>query len=348
MKPLTIPSKKGGALTIDLHCHVLTPAVEKLVADQPGKKAEVETVKGQQGPVSSEYNAKVLNPAIAAQLTDETVRLKDMDAMGVDLQVLSIAPGQFYYWADPDLAREIVRLQNENIAGHCARHPDRFAGLANIAMQHPDIAIEQLEYAVNTLGFRGVEICTSINNKELTDPFFAKFWAKVEELDCLVFLHPQSCPQLADRLNRYYLSNIIGNPLDTTIALSHLIFGGMFDKHPKLKILASHGGGFLPSYCARSDHSYHARTDSHSMAKPPSEYLKQILFDTIVFTPPALLNLLDQVGPSQVVVGTDYPYDMGHYDPHALINAVPGLSAADRRAIQSGNAMRVLGLTVKA
>jgi aminocarboxymuconate-semialdehyde decarboxylase len=347
LKPLVIKSKKGKSLAIDLHCHVLTPQTDKLVEGLPGKRAEGEANRATQGPASAQYNAKVQGPNIAQQLSDIDRRLADMDKMGVDLQVISPAPGQFYYWADMEVAREHVQMTNENLASYCARHPDRFAALGNIALQHPEIALEQLDYAIHTLGFRGFEICTSPLGKDLDDPLFAPFWAKVEEEGALVFLHPQSCPPLTERLNKSYLSNIIGNPLDTTIALSHLIFGGVLDRHPGLKILGAHGGGFLASYCTRSDHCYHARTDAHSMAKAPTEYFKQLFFDTIVYTPEALKVIIDNVGASQVMVGTDYPYDMGHYDPHGLVNAVKGLSDSDKRAILSENALRALNIRVE-
>ena len=347
VKPLTIPSKKRGGLVVDLHCHVLSPEADKAVDGLPGKKAESEQNRLVQGPASAQYNAKVQGPNIAQPLSDIARRIADMDKMGVDVQVISPAPGQFYYWADPDIARTHVRLQNENLASYCVKHPDRFAALGNIALQHVHIALEQLDHAIGELGFRGFEICTSPMGKDLDDPHFDKFWARIEETGALVFLHPQSCPPLAERLDEYYLSNIIGNPLDTTIALSHLIFGGVLDKYPGLKILGAHGGGFLPSYCSRSDHCYRARTDAHSMKKAPSEYLKQLYVDTIVYTPEALKTVIDQVGVSQVMVGTDYPYDMGHYDPRGLLNAVKGLSDADRNAILGDNALRLLNMRVE-
>jgi aminocarboxymuconate-semialdehyde decarboxylase len=190
---------------------------------------------------------------------------------------------------------------------------------------------------------RGVEISTAVNGLELDDPRFARFWARVEELGCVVFIHPFGT-SLGERVSRFYLQNIIGQPIETTIALSHLIFGGVLDKHPGLKILAAHGGGYLPSYIGRSNHGYAVRPDAHSMQRSPSEYLRQIYFDTLVYTPDGLGHLIDQVGSSQVVVGTDYPFDMGSYDVHALIDAVPGLSAAEREAILGGNAARLMGL----
>jgi aminocarboxymuconate-semialdehyde decarboxylase len=190
---------------------------------------------------------------------------------------------------------------------------------------------------------RGVEISTAVNGLELDDPKFARFWARAEELGCLVFIHPFGT-SLGERLNRFYLQNIIGQPIETTIALSHLIFGGVLDRHPGLKILAAHGGGYLPSYTGRSDHGYQERPDAHSMLRAPSEYLRQIYFDTLVYKPECLHHLIEQVGATQVVLGTDYPFDMGSYDVHGLLENVRGLSEEDRSAILGGNAARLLGL----
>jgi len=333
------------SLTVDLHCHALTLAAERLVADRPQKLAEREVQPRMMGRESFDYTVNVMLKAAFPKLTDLALRLRDMDAMGVDMQVLSPAPNQYYYWADPDLARELCRAINEHIASLVAQHPDRLLGLGSVALQHPDLCIEQLEYAMHNLGLRGIEVSSQVNGLELADPKFERFWARAEQLGCIVFLHPLGST-LGERLNQHYLSNTIGQPLETAVALSYLIFGGTLDRHPGLKVVAAHGGGYLASYIGRSDHAWHARPDARGCQRPPSEYLKQILFDTIVYRPEQLRHLIAEVGASQVVVGTDYPYDMAHYDMHALLDAVPGLSDADRAAVLGGNAARVLGLVV--
>jgi aminocarboxymuconate-semialdehyde decarboxylase len=343
----------GGVLTspalpvIDLHCHIATPAVEKLIAGHPDRMVEIAASAESQGPESTEYNRTVMLPACVAKMTNLATRLEDMDAMGVDIQVLSPSPGQYYYWADQDLAREIVSLQNENIANVVDGHPDRFIGLAAVALQYPEMAAAQLEHAVRKLGLRGVEISTSAGGRELADPALEGFWAKAQELGAIVFIHPLGS-SLGARLNRSYLANIIGQPIETTIALSHLIFGGVLDRNPGLKIVAAHGGGYLPTYSARSDHAWNARPDSHTMAEPLSNYLKRIWFDSLVYTPQSLKALIEQVGASQVVVGTDYPFDMGAYDVCGLVAAVEGLSEQDQRAVLTTNAAALLGLKLPA
>ena len=180
-------------------------------------------------------------------------RLRAMDSQGIDVEALSISP--YWYAADRDLARQLIRVQNEKLAELCAAQPDRFVAFATVALQHPDLAAEQVEDGIKRLGLCGVSIGGSVNGEELSDPKFHPFWAKAEELGVLVFLHPQGVPDLAKRLKgNGLLTNVIGNPLETTIALSHLIFEGTLDRFPGLKLCAAHGGGYLPSYCARSDH----------------------------------------------------------------------------------------------
>jgi aminocarboxymuconate-semialdehyde decarboxylase len=327
---------------IDLHCHIATPAVEKLVAGHPSRIDEIAQNSELQGQESTDYNRTVMLPECLKKMTNLTTRLADMDAMGVEIQVLSPSPGQYYYWAEQDLSREIVSLQNEHIAETVSLHPERFLGLAAVSLQHPELAVEQLEHAVCKLGLKGVEISTSAAGRELADPVLEPFWAKAEELGAVVFIHPLGS-SLGARLNRSYLANIIGQPIETTIALSHLIFGGVLDRRPGLKIVAAHGGGYLPTYSSRSDHAWNARPDAHSMAKPLSAYLKQIYFDNLVYTPDALDALIHQVGIQQIVVGTDYPFDMGSYDVHGLVSSVEGLSVDHQLAILSGNALRLLG-----
>lgn len=329
--------------TIDLHAHLLTPAVEPLVADCPQKKAEPELMLRTQGAASVAHNVQKMLPAAFRRMTSLEERLRDMDAMGVDLQALSPSPNQYYYWAEPDLAREIVRVQNEHVAATCATHPDRFVGLGTVALQHPELSVEQLAHAVRALGLRGVEISTAVNGLDLDDPKFETFWAKADELGCVVFIHPLGT-SLGERVNRHYLTNIVGQPLETTIALSSLIFGGVLDRHPGVKIVAAHGGGYLPAYIGRSDHGYRVRPEASGMPQAPSEYLKRIWFDTLVYSPAQLQALIAQVGVSQLVVGTDYAFDMGDYDVHDLLDRLPALDDDARAAICGENARRLLGI----
>jgi aminocarboxymuconate-semialdehyde decarboxylase len=315
------------------------------VADCPQKKNEPALMLKSMGEASMKHNHTVMLPQAFPGLTRVEQRLADMGAMGVDIQVLSPSPTQYYYWADPDLAGELVRVQNEHVAGICAQCPDHFVGLGTVALQHPHLAAHQLEDAMRRLGLKGVEISTSVNGEELDATRLTPFWKKAESLGAIVFIHPFGST-LGERAHSHYLSNIVGQPLETTLALSHLIFGGVLDRHPGLKIVAAHGGGYLPSYCGRTNHGHAVRPEAHAGAQSrPIDYLRRLWFDTLVYEPEALRHLVSVVGASQLVVGSDYPFDMGHYDPHGLLAATPGLDESQLAAILGGNAASLLGLS---
>jgi len=345
-EPFRVSGARAGArrhYTVDMHCHMLTVAAEKLVAERPERQADSERMAQSMTPDSLEYTLKTMLPAAFPKLTELTQRLADMDAMGVDLQVVSPAPNQYYYWADPELAGLVVRAINEHIAEQCARHSDRLLGMGTVALQHPELSVLQLEHAVRTLGLRGVEISSSVGGAELSDPKFERFWSRCAQLGCVVFLHPLGTT-LGPRARSYYLTNHLGQPLEHTLALSHMIFGGVLDRHPGLKLFAGHGGGYLASYIGRADHAWHARPDARTCQHPPSEYLKRMWFDTIVYRPEALRHLAAEAGVDRLIVGTDYPYDMAHYDMHELVGAVAEFSEAQRAAILGGNACALLGV----
>lgn len=281
-------------------------------------------------------------------MDDTSVRLAAMDAQGIDIEALSINP--FWYRAGRDEAAELIRLQNETLVEFCAAHSDRFVAFATAALQHPELAAEQVEHAVKKLGFKGVGVAGSVAGEELANPKFHPFWKKCEELGVLVFLHPLGVRELepSGRLGgNGLLTNTIGNPLETTIALSHLIFEGTLDRFPGLRICAAHGGGFLPSYANRSDAVL--RTFPNRAGPPPrkkpTEYLRdgQLFFDTIVFTPEALRHLIAEVGAKQVMIGTDYPFPWTNTEVD-LVMKTPGLSDADRVAILGGTAAKLMDI----
>lgn len=341
--PCCAPAPGTRPFTVDVHCHVVTPAVEALVAGHPAKLAEVAAMQQSMGPASAAHNQAVMLPQALPRLMDMGQRLADMDAMGVDVQVLSPSPHQYHYWAEPALAEEIVALQNAHIAALCAAHPERLRGLGTVALQHPSCAAAQLAHAVQGLGLQGVEISTSAAGRELDDPALDPFWAMAAALQAVVFLHPFGT-QLGARLATHYLSNTIGQPLETTVALSRLIFGGVLDRHPGLRILAAHGGGYLPTCLGRSTHARAVRPEAATMARAPRDYLREMFFDTVVHEPMALRHLIEVVGASQVLMGTDYPFDMGHDAPHALMAAIPGVTDVEQAALLGGNARRLFGI----
>jgi aminocarboxymuconate-semialdehyde decarboxylase len=276
----------------------------------------------------------------------DAARLGDMDRLGVDLQVLSINP--FWYGADAARAAEICELQNAGIARHCAAHPGRFAGFATVALQHPELAAQQLETGMGRHGLKGAMIGASVNGEELSARKLDVFWAKAQALGAVVFVHPQSQPEPTGMGKRLagagVLGNVIGHPVETTIAIAHLIFDGTLDRFPDLKIVFAHAGGYLPSYAARMDHGcavFPEQCKGPKLAKKPSDYLKQIYVDSLIFTAEGLRHLVAECGASQVLLGSDSPIPWVE-DPVGHVLAAPSLSDAERIAILGGNAARLL------
>jgi aminocarboxymuconate-semialdehyde decarboxylase len=320
---------------IDVHAHVRVPEAWDLVKDRISRE-------GRAGDV------QLANPEGPANIhNDVEKRLADLDEMGIDVQAVSVNP--FWYWADVDLSRKIVQIQNQKIAELCAAHPKRFAGLGSVALQHPSLAAEQMEDGVKNLGMRGFAIGGSVNGEDLSAPKFHPFWAKAEELETLIFIHPQSAGAPIDERRLQgngFLDNVVGHPLETTLALTHLIEDGTLDLFPRLKICAAHGGGYLPSYSSRSDRCL---TAFPKLCKPlkklPTEYLKQLYYDSVLFTPEDVRHLIAVVGSSQVVVGTDYP-TLWNRAPVDGILAVPGLNDEERISIFSNTAAKLLKISV--
>jgi aminocarboxymuconate-semialdehyde decarboxylase len=306
--------------TIDVHAHCFIPEALAL----QGK-----TVNEQRGPGIGEVGAR---------------RIREMDAQGIDVEALSINP--HWYEEGRDLAAEIVRINNERLAEYCATYPDRIVAFASVALQFPELAVEQLEHAVKKQGLRGAAVGASCAGVDFSDQKFHPFWKKCEDLGILVFIHPQSTPELHQRLKgNGWLANTIGNPLDTTICLSKLIFEGTLDRFPALKICSAHGGGFLPSYAPRSDNACRVGPDQCNpeirLKKNPTEYLRDMYFDTLVFTSEALRHLAAEVGPSQLVIGTDHPIPW-HLNPVDHIMNTPGFSDDERIAMLGGTAAKLL------
>ena len=329
------------SLTVDVHSHVQVPAAADYAKPhlQPDPRASAYTE-------DTRILTRRQDDDRMPNLVDLGLRMRDFDAMGLDAQVVSPAPAQCYYTVAAEVGIEAARMVNIGIAAIAAQRPDRIpAALGSVPMQAGGAAAaDELEFAMKSLGFKGVEVLAHVGDLELSDPSFEPFWAKAEALGAVVFIHPSGFTE-PRRFGRFYFSNVIGNPLDTTMALHHLIFDGVLERYPDLKIIASHGGGYLPAYSGRIDHAWGARSDAHgSLPKPPSFYLKKIYLDTIVFTPDQLEALVKLFGVEKILLGTDYPYDMGEYDPIGHIASVASFSDADRAAIAGGNAKALFGL----
>jgi len=340
----TIRRRKKGSLKIDIHCHYLNRDVAAKVAHlNPGQHEPSVTFANA---LTREVNVKQMKDR-AAMLTEVAVRLKHMDRMGIDIQAVSPAPNQTYYWTDPGLGAELARAVNERIAQIVGRWPDRFVGLGTVPLQDPGLAVAELDFLIKKLGLKGVEINPNVNGLDLTDVRLSleKFFAAAEKLKAVVFMHPIGYTQ-GERLMDHYFNNVIGNPLETTVAASHLIFDGVMERHPKLKIVLPHAGGYLAHYWARMDHAWKARPDCRTvLKKKPSKSLEKFYFDTIAFDPGMLKHLIERFGAGHVLLGTDYPYDMGVEDPVGFINRVSGLNAISKKKIMGGNAARLLGIS---
>jgi aminocarboxymuconate-semialdehyde decarboxylase len=327
-------------MTIDIHSHVGVARAAQLVAPHLGPNANplVQFADAETKALSAKQEADIRARASIDQ------RMTDLDTMGIDLQVVSPPPPQCYYHVPIDIAVEAARLVNDGIAEFCAQRPDRLVPFGSVPMPDGNEAAKELERCSKKLGFKGVLILTNVAGRELSDPAFAPFWKKAEELGTLVVIHPNGFTE-AGRLTRFYFNNVIGNPLETTIALHYLIFDGVLERHPKLKILAVHGGGYLGGYSGRIDHAWGARSDSHgALPHPPTTYLKRIFFDTVVFTPHQLAELVRQFGVDHVVMGTDYPFDMADYDPIGHVASVDSFDASTIAAIAGKNTQRLLGI----
>src|SRR5438045_6449938 len=342
-----IVKKRGRSLTVDIHCHYMNTEVATKVA--PLNPAQHEPMAVYSNAATREVNAKQVKER-GAKLTDIAVRLKDMDRMGIDIQAVCPAPHQTYYWTEPGMGAELSRSINERLAEIVAQHPDRFVALGTVPLQDVSLAVAELEHCVRKLGMRGVEINPSVRGMDLTDAKLRldAFFAAVQKLDVIILMHPIGFTQ-GDRLMDHYFNNVIGNPLETTVATSHLIFDGVMERHPKLKVVLPHAGGYLAHYWARMDHAWKARPDCHSVIKKkPSSYLEKFYFDTITFDHGMLAHMIARFGADHVLLGTDYPYDMGMERPVEFIGGVKGLSAPERAAIEGGNAARLLKIDYNA
>lgn len=327
---------------IDIHCHRECGPAAALVGPEAERLGRKPLQAGNES--TRAVNRRQLE-TLRPKMESVEVRLADMDAMGVDVQAVSLSPYQLFYWAQGDLEVRAFRTINDDLAQLVAAHPHRFVGLGAIPMQDTDSAVAELERCSGELGFPGIEVSTNIEGEEISSPRLERFWEKVEELETVVFIHPTGFTE-PRRFTDHYFFNTIGHPLEETICAGRLIFDGVMERHPGLKIVFAHGGGYLPMYAGRFDHAYHAREDvRQGLPRPPSEYLSRFYFDTMVFEADQLGFLIGKYGADHILVGTDYPYDMGETDPLGLVNKVSGLSPEEVDLIVGGNAERLLGLS---
>lgn len=323
----------GKPPVIDIHGHInIGKARAILAAKQPAK-------------ASHAANNGLTDKSRGPILSNVDARLADMDGMGVDMMLLTPSPPNGFYRASEDLAGEVERTINDEVAKIVRDHADRFLACGNVALQHVDQSCAELARGMQELGLKGMRISTNIARAELGDRRFDPFWARAEKEGALIMLHPQGFTE-PERFEPYFMTNAVGQPLETTLALAQMIFGGVFERYPGLKLCAAHGGGYFPFYLGRFEQSYRERKECRvNISKSPAEFVRHIWFDTVVFRPDAIAYLASVVGADRIMLGTDSPFDMGEKDPVGLVKAVPGLSDAAKADMLGGTAARLLGVS---
>jgi len=323
---------------IDIHAHFVPEEYLRLI-EAEGEPHGVRVRPGPNGPLI--VVGQVAIGPISAPYHNLGLRLKEMDAQGVAVHALSLMP-PMVYWANGDLGNRLARLVNDAMAGASHAHPARFVFLATLPMQDPEAAVNEVNRAVTQLGARGIYLGTNVRGKELTDPSFLPVFERIDALRVPIFLHPLNVIG-AQRLTSYYLHNLLGNPFDTAVAAANIIFSGLLDRFPKLEICLPHAGGALPYLIGRLNHGWKVRQECKALKNPPSSYLRRFTYDTISHAPESLNYLIDLVGADQVMMGSDYCFDMGYERPVKAVTALK-LSRPDQEKILGGNAARLLRL----
>jgi len=308
---------------IDVHAHLVPESCADLI---PGRNTDAGKP-----------------PNVLDSMSDIPERMGHMDERGIDVQLISMPP-----WLC-NLEINTARRLNDGVAEAITPHKDRFAGLATVPMADPEVAARELERCVKELGFVGLEILSNVEGENLDKARFAPLYRKMVELGTPAFIHPHNVLAAKERLQDFYLTNLIGNPTDTAVAAASLIFGGVLQEMPDLKFILAHGGGTCPYLRGRWEHGWRRRVEGPRIIhRPPSEYFQKLYFDTLTHSVPALNYLVETVGAEHVMLGSDYPFDMGDYDPVKSVSALPHASDAEKEAIYGGNAAEVFKLDVAA
>ena len=344
LAPEVLPTRatKPPFRTIDVHTHLSVPAGNDIA--KPFFRPELEPRSLYSSAETLAYNREYrASDRQSGQFEDVEVRLADMDRQGIDLQVIAVPPTEYYYWLDEGQALRACRVQHERFAEVVAAHPGRFAAIANLPMNHPGPAIEVMREAKEQFGFHGFELSADVVGKELDDRRYDPVWEAAVELGMTAILLPQGFTH-GERFTDYYLVNVMCMPLASTLAVTRMILGGVWQRHPDLKMVVVHGGGYLPFYSARTDHAFRHRPELRKhIDRLPSEYLSQLYFDTNVFDPSMVEQLVRRFGAEHVLLGTDYPFDMGTTDPLGFLEQVP-LSDDERALVLAGNAERLFSI----
>jgi aminocarboxymuconate-semialdehyde decarboxylase len=328
-------------MIVDAHTHTLCPQVNAALGGPPDRALVPyqRDMTDESRQVDADQGA-----ALGRKFNDPATRDAAMAEMGVDMQVIAPAPGQQHYWAAPKVLAEISRLQNDHVAAHVERDRARFAGLGTLPLTAPDRAAEEASRAVEELGLAGFQIDSRAGEMELSDPALDPVWARLARLGAALVIHPLGFSH-GQRLGDFFMVNTVGQPLEEIIAANHMIFGGVLDRHPELRVLIVHGGGYFPFYLGRMDHAWRARPELRKLiGAAPSTYLRRMWYDTCVFDAETLARLVALAGADRVMMGSDWPFDMGDADPVGLVRAAVA-DAEARAQVLGGTARAFFGLT---
>jgi aminocarboxymuconate-semialdehyde decarboxylase len=326
--------------TVDIHCHYF-PEAYLNIFNEDGKRFNAEYRMTDQGFFYKTPNSPNTAGPMATKFMDLKQRIAEMDQQGVAVQAISLT-APMVYWGDAELDHKLAAAWNDAASAAHQAYPTRLVGFCTLPMLYPDRAIEELNRASKLPGIRGVYVGTNINNKDLSEPLFEPIWTRIEELDLPIFLHPLQGVG-GERLRKFYLQNLLGNPIDSAIAACHLIIGGVLDRHPKLRIGLPHGGGALLILIGRVDHGWEVRPEVKQLPKAPSKYLDRFFYDTIVHSKPIMEFVISTVGAERVMLGSDYCFDMGYERPVQFLEQI-NLSSAQRKMILGGTAAKLLKL----
>ncbi len=327
--------------TYDVHAHFIPEAlIDLLRAD--GHRFGIEVITDEKGE-SALLDGRVRLPPFRAILGDMDARLAAMDATGVDTQIISSWVDLTAYALQPEMGASYSRRFNQIIAEETSRHPGRLLGLGTVPLQSPDLAAEELRFAVEELGLVGVEIATTVDGVDLDQAGLDPFWEAAAALHCLVLIHPCN-PLPGVDLKRNFLDNMVGRPTESTIAVAHLLFSGVIERHPDLVVCVVHGGGFIPYQVGRMQRGFDAvpHMTAEHITIPPEDLARRLYYDTVLHSPRALEYLVEWAGVEQVVLGSDYPFEMGDPEPVATVGSIPGLTDEQRAMIIGGNVARIL------
>lgn len=324
---------------IDVHAHVVVPEVYERTSPW---SVFAQSINDTGLNEDARKAMKSRSDSVIARMADAEERVKAMDAMGVDIQVLSASlVHQCTYEAEPQAALALDQQSNDQIAGMVATHPTRFRGLGSLPLQSPAVAVQELDRCIGDLGLSGVTISTRVRDREIGDAGLRPFWDRAEELGAVVFIHPAGNPD--PRFSKHFLWNSIGQNFEEAMAIASLMYEGILDAYPTLKICVSHGGGYMPFYMGRIARNYLEKPSTRvNMTKPPDEYLRMLFYDTCVYDPVTLEQLVARVGPDRVLMGSDYP--VGEARPVEFISSHPRLSGTDKKKLTSLNAAKLFNI----